>query len=299
VLTAREAANRPAGEVFRDLRSGAESGWDFSSRWMADGKSLKTIQTTAILPVDLNALMYGLETAIAQGCAELVDAPCVAEFSGRAKARRTAMDAYLWDAPRGLYLDYQWRERTRLDHPSAATLYPLFVGAASPDQAKAVAATTRALLLAPGGLRTTTVSTGQQWDTPNGWARCSGWPSRACAATARRPGQGHRPALAGHRRARVQGQRQDAGEVRRRGGQGRRRRRIPAAGRLRLDQRRDPRAARPLSGAALKPYASDSPGLRRSTANLATVESWPPGAVTLSTTLTSVRHRSRPMSKTW
>jgi alpha,alpha-trehalase len=170
VLIARQVTNRPAGEVFRDLRSGAESGWDFSSRWMADGKSLKTIQTTAIIPVDLNALMYGLETAIAKGCADLTDAPCVAEFSGRAKARRAAMDAYLWDAPRGLYLDYQWRERARLDHPSAATLYPLFVGAASPDQAKAVAAATRALLLAPGGLRTTTVSTGQQWDTPNGWA---------------------------------------------------------------------------------------------------------------------------------
>jgi alpha,alpha-trehalase len=25
-------------------------------------------------------------------------------------------------------------------------------------------------LLAPGGLRTTVVNTGQQWDTPNGWA---------------------------------------------------------------------------------------------------------------------------------
>ena len=138
--------------------------------WMADGKSLKTIQTTAIIPVDLNSLMYGLETAITQGCADLTDAPCVAEFSGRAKARRAAMDAYLWDAPRGLYLDYQWRDRARLDHPSAATLYPLFVGAASADQAKAVATTTRALLLASGGLRTTTVTTGQQWDTPNGWA---------------------------------------------------------------------------------------------------------------------------------
>jgi alpha,alpha-trehalase len=170
ILTAREVTNRPAGEVFRDLRSGAESGWDYSSRWMADGRSLKTIQTTAILPVDLNSLLYGLETAIAEGCADLADRSCVEDFTGRAKARRAAIDAYLWDAPRGLYLDYQWRDRVRLDHPSAATLYPLFVGAASPDQAKAVAAQTRALLLAPGGLRTTTVTTGQQWDTPNGWA---------------------------------------------------------------------------------------------------------------------------------
>jgi alpha,alpha-trehalase len=170
VLTAREATNRPAGEVFRDLRAGAESGWDFSSRWMADGKSLTTIQTTSILPVDLNSLMYGLETAIAEGCAILTDAPCVAEFNGRAKARREAMDAYMWDAPRGLYLDYQWRDRKQLDNPSAATLYPLFVGAANLEQAKAVAAATRVFLLAPGGLRTTTVFTGQQWDTPNGWA---------------------------------------------------------------------------------------------------------------------------------
>lgn len=170
ILTAREVNNRPAGEVFRDLRSGAESGWDFSSRWMADGKTLATIQTTSILPVDLNALLYGLEKAIADGCDDLADRPCVRAFTTRAKARRAAMDAWLWDAPRGLYLDYQWRDGVRLDHPSAATLYPLFVGAASRGQAKAVAATTRALLLAPGGLRTTTVTTGQQWDTPNGWA---------------------------------------------------------------------------------------------------------------------------------
>ncbi|MBO9708521.1 MAG: alpha,alpha-trehalase TreF [Caulobacter sp.] len=170
VLTAREVADRPAGDVFRDLRSGAESGWDFSSRWMADGRTLKTIQTTAILPVDLNALLYGLESAIAEGCADLADRPCVDDFTSRAKARKAAMDAYLWDASRGLYLDYQWRQGARLDHPSAATLYPLFVGAASADQAKAVAVQTRALLLAPGGLRTTVVTTGQQWDTPNGWA---------------------------------------------------------------------------------------------------------------------------------
>jgi alpha,alpha-trehalase len=170
VLTAREATNRPAGEVFRDLRSGAESGWDYSSRWLADGKNLKTIQTTAIIPVDLNALLYGLETAIADGCASLADRACVQDFTLRAKARRAAMDAWLWDAPRGLYLDYQWREHVRLDHPSAATLYPLFVGAASPAQAQAVAANTRAQLLAPGGLRTTVATTGQQWDAPNGWA---------------------------------------------------------------------------------------------------------------------------------
>src|SRR3546814_15250392 len=46
VATAAEAAPRPAAMVYRDLRAGAESGWDFSSRWLRDSKRLPTIHTT-------------------------------------------------------------------------------------------------------------------------------------------------------------------------------------------------------------------------------------------------------------
>jgi alpha,alpha-trehalase len=53
---------------------------------------------------------------------------------------------------------------------SAATLYPLFVALASAAQAQAVAVTTRQHLLDPGGIVTTPLATGQQWDAPNGWA---------------------------------------------------------------------------------------------------------------------------------
>ena len=44
-------ANRPAAEVYEDLRAGGESGWDFTSRWLADARDLSTIRTTAIAPV--------------------------------------------------------------------------------------------------------------------------------------------------------------------------------------------------------------------------------------------------------
>src|SRR5690606_31308465 len=47
------ASPRPAPEVYRNLRAGAESGWDFSSRWLADGRSLHTIRTVELLPPDL------------------------------------------------------------------------------------------------------------------------------------------------------------------------------------------------------------------------------------------------------
>jgi hypothetical protein len=32
------------------LRAAAETGWNFSSRWLADGKTLATIRTTAAVP---------------------------------------------------------------------------------------------------------------------------------------------------------------------------------------------------------------------------------------------------------
>lgn len=51
VHTAQEATDRPAREVYRDLRAAAESGWDFSSRWFGDNSTLATIRTTAIIPM--------------------------------------------------------------------------------------------------------------------------------------------------------------------------------------------------------------------------------------------------------
>lgn len=44
-------------QLWREIASSAESGWDFGSRWFADGKRLETIETTNIVPVDLNAFI--------------------------------------------------------------------------------------------------------------------------------------------------------------------------------------------------------------------------------------------------
>src|ERR1700752_4744408 len=103
---AREAGGRPAQQVFRDIRAAAESGWDFSSRWFADGHQLGTIDTTEIVPVDLNSLLFGLENAIRVGCEQLADHDCAGQFARRAARRHAAIDHYLWDASSGAYLDY-------------------------------------------------------------------------------------------------------------------------------------------------------------------------------------------------
>jgi alpha,alpha-trehalase len=164
------ASHRPASQVFRDIRAAAESGWDFSSRWFADGRTLATIDTTEILPIDLNSLLFGLENAISSGCRRRADQACANEFADRAARRRAAIDHYLWDPSSGAYLDYRWTRHERIRRVSAATLYPLFVALASEAQAASVAKVAAQQLLQPGGMVATPLETGQQWDAPNGWA---------------------------------------------------------------------------------------------------------------------------------
>ncbi|WP_315760690.1 alpha,alpha-trehalase TreF [Sphingomonas sp. Y38-1Y] len=166
---ATASGQRDPADVFRALRAGAESGWDFSSRWLAEGGDLATIRTHRIVPVDLNAFLYGLEVTIA----EFADALCrdrvAAQFRKHARRRRTAMHRWLW-SPAGWYGDFDLEQGRLADRPTAATLAPLFTGVATAGQAEAAARIVADRLLGPGGLRTTLVETGEQWDWPNGWA---------------------------------------------------------------------------------------------------------------------------------
>lgn len=158
------ASGRPAGEVYRDLRAGAESGWDFSSRWL-DGDALSSIRTTAIAPVDLNAFLFGLESAIAAG-----DDGDADYYAGLAEARRGAMNRHLWNDEDGYFADFDVERDDLRASLTAAALAPLLVGVATQEQADRTTAAVRDHLLGPGGLHTTLARTGQQWDRPNGWA---------------------------------------------------------------------------------------------------------------------------------
>ncbi|MCM2972466.1 alpha,alpha-trehalase TreF [Larsenimonas suaedae] len=164
-----EKSTRPANEIYGNLRAAAESGWDFSSRWMADGTHQTSINTRALAPVDLNALMFDLEKTLAQAWAVKGDAEQARTFAERAEHRRQAINRVFWDS-RGFYTDYNWRAGEPTYRITAAMVFPLAFGIATPAQADATAATVRSELLRPGGLVTTPRNTGEQWDAPNGWA---------------------------------------------------------------------------------------------------------------------------------
>jgi len=163
-------SSRPRGEVWQNLRAAAESGWDFSSRWLADGKTLGTIRTLALLPPDLNSLLVNLEVTLSEAYLLKGDNTSAALFAKRARTRIDAIQRLMWDAEDRVFTDYLWRQGKTTRAVTAATLYPLFLGVASPDQAQEVAGTVNGSLLQVGGLATTLVTSGQQWDAPNGWA---------------------------------------------------------------------------------------------------------------------------------
>jgi alpha,alpha-trehalase len=166
-----EKMNKELSEkIYRNLRSGAESGWDFSSRWFSDETNISSIQTTSIIPVDLNCLLYHLETSIAKAKTITKDVKGATAYKDKAAKRKSAILNYCWNAATGFFFDYNTEFKQQQANITAAGMYPLFVKIATPQQATTAAAVATKYLLKPGGIVTTTSNTGQQWDAPNGWA---------------------------------------------------------------------------------------------------------------------------------
>jgi alpha,alpha-trehalase len=164
-------AVRPA--LYRTLRAAAESGWDFSSRWMRDPSDLRTLETTELVPVDLNSLLYHAERTIAalrRVRGRTGDAAVAAQYAAAAEARRRALLAAAYDSSSAFFYDVRWRTGERVtERPTMAAAAPLFFGLATPEQGRAVAARLGRDFLSPGGFVTTLTKSGQQWDAPNGW----------------------------------------------------------------------------------------------------------------------------------
>ncbi len=170
----RRASPARRAALYRNIRATAESGWDFSSRWMRDPADLRTLETTDLAPVDLNSLLYVEERLIAalrRFRGGPGDATAARRYEAAAADRRRALLAAAYDSAAGYFFDVRWRTGERVtDRPTLAAVVPLYVGLATAAQARAVAARLERDFLRPGGLVTTLLRSGQQWDAPNGWA---------------------------------------------------------------------------------------------------------------------------------
>ena len=184
-----DVASFGARALFSEIAAAAESGWDFSSRWMGADRSLSTAQTSRVIPVDLNAMLVVAERSLARIARLVGRADDAAQYEAAAAARARAIDMLLWDAPSAQWRDlvatvpagagsgvggaWATRDVSHAVGAVASNYVPLWAGAAGTDAARvrAIADSLSASgLVAAGGVLTSSVHSGEQWDFPNAWA---------------------------------------------------------------------------------------------------------------------------------
>jgi len=151
-------------DFYKGDRSMRESGYDISFRFGPFGAF-----THHYAAVDLNSLLYQAEADLSWMSRQLGHEQDAKDWDKKATERRSKINQYCWNSSRGLYFDYDFEKGQQSSYEYATTFYPLWVGAASPEQAKAVEKNF-SLFDRPGGIDTSPYTTGAQWDNPYGWA---------------------------------------------------------------------------------------------------------------------------------
>jgi alpha,alpha-trehalase len=176
---AREAR---LAKFYKDMRSAAGSGWDFSSRWFADGQNIETICTTDIVPIDLNCLLVdSAETLTAAYTAKARQAAAAGEdptpylersrqYGQDVQQRKEGIVTYLYDPVKKIFGDFNFVEGRLTGIESAAMAFPLYIGMTNEEQTFGVAEAIRDRFLHIGGIICTLNDTGEQWDGRNVWA---------------------------------------------------------------------------------------------------------------------------------
>uniref|UniRef100_A0A8C2BEU9 Trehalase n=1 Tax=Cyprinus carpio TaxID=7962 RepID=A0A8C2BEU9_CYPCA len=172
-----ELAEGLSKKLWIELTSGAESGWDFSSRWYIDSTgrnngTLRDTQTSSILPADLNAIMCRNERLLASFHRILGNEEKAAEYEKALSARIKVVESLLWDAERGAWFDFSLVNETRHTSFYPSNLAPLWAQCYSnPEMANQAVQylTGSGGLDYPNGVPTSLRESGQQWDMPNAW----------------------------------------------------------------------------------------------------------------------------------
>ena len=136
-------------QYFDNDRAMRESGFDTSRRFGAFNAAVLDYN-----PVCLNSLLYQLEMDIA-GMHRILDTTASVAahaWQARAKRRKLQIRALCWDETDGLFYDYDHVHKRRRPYAFGTTFLPLWVGIATPEQARRVAHEGLKRLAVAGGL---------------------------------------------------------------------------------------------------------------------------------------------------
>lgn len=192
--------------LYRNLASGAESGWDYGTRYLANPADaardvyfpLRSLNVIGTIPLDLNSILYQNEMNIATFHNISGNSTGSSAWTSLAKQRSDAMFALMWNSTLWSYFDYNLTSSSQNIYIpadddattaettgapagkqvlfSVAQLYPFWTGAA-PTSLKsnplavwnAYSRVDTQIKTKAGGISATNYLTGQQWDEPNVW----------------------------------------------------------------------------------------------------------------------------------
>jgi alpha,alpha-trehalase len=149
---------------YKGDRSMRESGFDPSNRF-----GPFNIDIIHYNPVCLNSLLYLTEMETAEILTDLGRKQEAAVWLAKATMRAHAINKLMWDEKDGLYYDFDFVNRRVRRYPFLTTFYPLWAGIATKEQAARIVKNLP-MFEKVGGLQTSTVVSGNQWDSPFGWA---------------------------------------------------------------------------------------------------------------------------------
>ncbi|KAJ7119784.1 Six-hairpin glycosidase-like protein [Mycena epipterygia] len=176
--------------LYAELASGAETGWDYSSRWLTNpavpnpnigvdggpgGAGLRALNVKGTVPVDLNSILYKNRVLMA-GLYGTHNASAAARHTAAAAAIKAGVLDLFWNATKLAFYDFNLATNARNDVFSAATFYPLWSGivpneilSSTANAFGAFAALNMVLNRYNGTMPVTFIETGLQWDAPNAW----------------------------------------------------------------------------------------------------------------------------------
>jgi alpha,alpha-trehalase len=158
------AGYRLSKDFYIGDRAMRESGFDPSFRFGPFSGS-----THHYAPVCLNSLLYRYERDLSHIAHLLAKPKDAQQWDRRAKARYAAMQRYLWRPGEGVFEDYDFTRARPSSYAYITSLYPLWAGVATREQAAEIVKKLN-LFERPGGLSMSSTNTGTQWDEPFGWA---------------------------------------------------------------------------------------------------------------------------------
>ena len=148
----------------REAMAEAESGWDFNPRFER--------RCPEFAAVDLNSLLVHSRNVLGELYRDLGDLERSDEWFHAAEIRSELIRCYCWNERREVFLDFNFAEKRHSQVFSCASLFPLWCGIASEEQAVSTLRAVEAQLECEHGLAACEPNhSGRtyRWDYPNGF----------------------------------------------------------------------------------------------------------------------------------